>query len=147
MGLLVPLPKFPIGKCCYRNKSSFRRGRGVPVGGCPAEGHRNSLGKTSKVRLTIVYILYKSFCIKKKKLHLYYFCSPTMRRSVSGSCLKSFLKSSLRCLQVGLSTLREHRGSSSLIVSIHAYKHPQGQCSYISENHRTFVLTQQALLR
>lgn len=30
--------------------------------------------------------------------------SPTMSLSVSGSCLKSFLKSSLRCLYVGLST-------------------------------------------
>lgn len=29
-----------------------------------------------------------------------------MRRSVSGSCLKIFLKSSLRCLYVGLSTCR-----------------------------------------
>lgn len=32
------------------------------------------------------------------------FYLPTMRRSVSGSCLKSFLKSSLRCLYVGLKT-------------------------------------------
>lgn len=31
---------------------------------------------------------------------------PTMRRSVSGSCLKSFLKSSFRCLYVGLNTCK-----------------------------------------
>lgn len=37
--------------------------------------------------------------------------SPTMSLSVSGSCLKSFLKSSLRCLYVGLSTCRNgHTG-------------------------------------
>lgn len=36
--------------------------------------------------------------------------SPTMSLSVSGSCLKSFLKSSLRCLYVGLSTCRHTHG-------------------------------------
>lgn len=36
--------------------------------------------------------------------------SPTMSLSVSGSCLKSFLKSSLRCLYVGLSTCSDRHG-------------------------------------
>lgn len=36
-------PGFPTGRCYCRNKSSSLRGRGVPAGGCPAAGHRNSL--------------------------------------------------------------------------------------------------------
>jgi len=34
---------------------------------------------------------------------------PTIRRSVSGNCLKSFLKSSLRCLYVGLRTYNTNK--------------------------------------
>lgn len=45
--------------------------------------------------------------------------SPTMSLSVSGSCLKSFLKSSLRCLYVGLSTCSDRQGSQKHHSSIH----------------------------
>lgn len=45
--------------------------------------------------------------------------SPTMSLSVSGSCLKSFLKSSLRCLYVGLSTCSSTRKTTEKNIKMH----------------------------
>lgn len=56
--------------------------------------------------------------------------SPTMSLSVSGSCLKSFLKSSLRCLYVGLSTCMDAhsqnhtRACTCTCTHMHTRTHP-----------------------
>lgn len=54
--------------------------------------------------------------------------SPTMSLSVSGSCLKSFLKSSLRCLYVGLSTCSDRPESET--SPPHPHPHLNAQTSH-----------------
>lgn len=44
----VNSPAFPSGRCCYRNRSSSRRGRGDPAGECLSAGHRSSLSWDKK---------------------------------------------------------------------------------------------------
>lgn len=59
---------------------------------------------------------------------------PTMRRSVSGNCLKSFLKSSLRCLYVGLRTCKTHKAVGEENTHTHTSKNQRERAIPLSHS-------------
>lgn len=119
--LQLDSPWSPSGRCCCRNRSSSQRGRGGPGGGSPAAGRRSNLrveeGETGKTHESRALACSSPASreagwrteapVQVRNGGWRHGDSPTMRRSASGSLLKSFRKSSLRCLYVGHSICGE----------------------------------------